>query len=176
MPIDWNAPALPGPPPQADYSAISGAPQGKCVANFFGDHMTLLASSGMSVCSAVFLRVQLQDNVFGAAIHYDSTIDAGALFVEALQKFGVTQPKASMQTFLVFWQEPTGIACTGMGAYNDLTEAGFPEPVQFKHHGTAAMDAAGNVFDYSAIFAEESVSAPSSGKAKTKEKGCCVLQ
>jgi len=138
--------------------------------------MTLLASSGMSVCSAVFLRVQLRDNIFGAAIHYDSTVDAGKLFEEALQKFGITGPKASMQTFLVFWQEPSGIATTGIGAYNDLTEADFPEPIQFKHNGMAAMDAAGNVFDFSEIFAEESASAPSSGKAKSKGKGCCVVQ
>jgi hypothetical protein len=65
-----------------------------------------------------------------------------------MKKYGI-QPNqmtvTNTQTFLITHEL---INMTGQSVYNNLVAAGFAAPTQYKHKGTAAMDASGNIFDH----------------------------
>ena len=147
MPYNHSPPAMPAPPDDADDAALKGGKQGECIGGFFEPgRQTLLTSSGMTACSAVFLRIETAGGaVFGAVVHFDGSGDPKVMFREIMAKHGVQASPATTRTFLVTHRYTD---MTGKMAYNCLVEGGFPEPTQYIHNGAAAMDAAGNIFDH----------------------------
>lgn len=172
MPINLNAPFL-GPPP-VGYTGENtrSVNQAHCLGGYFGANQENLSTLGMtSCCSAALYYAPAQGPAFGALTHYDGSGEAGDTLAAKLTKHGLGTPGVRQACIVFFAFHPDYWAMAGTGCLRSLEEV-FPGQVQqFKHKGSASLDAAGNFFD---PF-QDPPGPPQGGAARRRNAGRCNI-
>lgn len=180
-----NPPPIPPAPPNLIDQGMKSVKQAEGVSGFFGANQTSLITGGMGPCSCVALYyLPPVGPAFGALIHYDSgsvllngsgnklpTVDA--VFDLAIANAGLNK-QTLQQTCLVFLAfSEEGWSNTAGAALNELTTGNYVPVQQFRHKGSAALDATGAFFDPYQDAPGQLQGAPA--RRRTRDCQCMIL-